>query len=351
MRKLASFLLFAAIGATLCAFASLLSYDFFTTRNRAVPYSYPQLLLESIAAPRIVIDAGSSSMFGIEPALIEQAFGTPTIDVADNGSIPLDMKIYRMLKYAREGDTLIVPLEWVYYTRDIVPLDFIDKTPDEYAAYYGSLPFAQRLYFSVRHVSLHNLSDAGRLYLRKDLRLNHLRRIRDEMSKWPHGDRKDDTRRRSSVTDINCADYIAAAGEIPPIVPWAAKQLSDLQTKRNIRIYLTWPAVAGADCYAMPNGRLPIADQARAIFERNGITVIGEPADSYFTPEHMLDTYYHVDSSAAHVRTERLIARLRDAGLKSGATGIATTAQLAEEALRKLEASMDPLDVAELSAR
>ncbi|WP_315835016.1 hypothetical protein [Bradyrhizobium prioriisuperbiae] len=346
MRKLVTFLLFAAIGATLCAFASLLSYDFFTTRNRAVPYSYSQFLLETIATPRIIIDAGSSSMFGVEPGLIEQAFRKPTIDVADNGSIPLDMKIYRMLKYAREGDILVVPLEWVYYTRDIVPLDFIDKTPDEYAAYYGSLPLPQRLYFAVRHVSLHNLSDAGRLYLRKDLRRNHLGRVRDEMSKWPNGDRKDDTRRRSSVTDINCADYIAAAGEIPPIVPWAAKQLSELQTQRKIRVYLAWPAVAGSDCYAMPNGRLPIADQVRAIFERNGITVIGEPADSYFAPEHMLDTYYHVDSSAARVRTERLIARLRDAGLKPGETVATTTAQLAEEALRKLEASMDPRDVA-----
>ncbi len=345
MTKLISFLLFAAAGAALCAFAALLSYDFFTTRNRTIPYSYPQFLLEGIAAPRIVVDAGSSSMFGIEPGLIEQAFRTPTIDVADNGSIPLDMKIYRMLRYARAGDILIVPLEWVYYTRDAVPLDFIDKTPDEYAAYYGSLPFAQRLYFAVRHVSLHNLSDAGRLYLRKDLVRGHYRRIRDEMSKWPLGDRKDDGRRRSSVTDINCADYIAAAGEIPPIVPWAAKQLAELQTKRNIRIYLTWPAVAGSDCYAMTNDRLPLADQVRAIFERNGITVVGEPADSYFTPEHMLDTYYHVDSSAARVRTQRLITRLKDAGLKPDEGSKATTIELAQDALRKLEASMKPEDV------
>ena len=107
---------------------------------------------------------------------------------------------------------------------------------------------------------------------------------------------------------------------------------------------LTWPAVAGSDCYAMPNGRLPIADQARAIFERNGITVIGEPADSYFTPEHMLDTYYHVDSPAARVRTERLIGRLRDVGLKPGEAG-KSTVQLAEEALRTLEASMNPQDI------
>jgi hypothetical protein len=333
VKTLISFLLSATIGAALCALAVVTSYDFFTSSNRKVPYGYPQFLLENIRAPRIVIDAGSSSMFGIEPALIEQAFHRPVIDVADNGSIPLPMKIYRLLKFARPGDTLILPFEWVYYTRDIVPQDFIDKTPDEYAAYYASQPFIERLTFSVRHLSLHNLSDAGRLYLRKDLQQVHLLRMQADMAKWPLGDRKDDHRRRSSVDDIDCADYIAASGQIPPVVEWAAKQLSDLQAQRNLRIYVTWPAVAGSDCYVLRDGRLPIADEARAIFERHGIAVVGEPADSYFTPEHMLDTYYHVDSAAAHIRTQTLVARLQDAGMMPGEADHEETIRLASEAM------------------
>jgi hypothetical protein len=331
-----TFLLSAAIGAALCAFGLVASFDFFTSSNRKVPYGYPQFLLENIRAPRIIIDAGSSSMFGIEPALIEQAFHQPVIDIADNGSIPLEMKIYRLLKFARPGDTLILPFEWVYYTRDVVPQDFIDKTPDEYAAYYASQPFIERLTFSVRHLSLHNLSDAGRLYLREDLQRVHYLRMQADMAKWPLGDRKDDRRRRSSVEGIGCADYIAASGTIPPVVKWAAKQLSDLQAQRNIRIYVTWPAVAGSDCYVMSNGRLPIADEARTIFERHNITVVGEPADSYFTPEHMLDTYYHVDSAAAQIRTQKLVLRLQDAGMRPGETDHKETVRLVSEAMRGL---------------
>jgi hypothetical protein len=338
MMKLFTFLISVAAGALLCSLGMLVSYDFLTSSNRAVPYSYSQFLLENIGAPRIVIDAGSSAMFGIEPGLIEQAFGKTAIDVADNGAIPLEMKIYRLRKFAREGDTLIVPLEWVYYTREGVPQDFTDKTPDEYAAYYASLPFRARLAFAVRHASLHNLSDAGRLYLRKDLQQTHYARIQADMSKWPRGDRKDDRRRRSSVEGINCADYIAATGTMVTNVEWAAKQLSDLQAGRRLRVYVTWPAVAGSDCYGMANGRLPIADQARAIFERHGITVVGEPADSYFTPEHMLDTYYHVDSAAARVRTERLVSRLRDAGMKpDGGENNNAAVWQASETMRKLE--------------
>lgn len=336
MGKLLTFALFAVSGALLCALGLTASYDFFTTSNRNIPYSYPQFLLENIAAPRIVIDAGSSSMFGIEPGLIEQAFSMPVIDVADNGSIPLEMKIYRLLKYARQGDTLILPFEWVYYTRDSVPQDFTDKTPDEYAAYHASQPFVARLAFAVQHLSLHNLSDAGRLYLRKDLWPGHVGRIQADLAKWPLGDRKDDSRRRSSVEGTGCADYIAATGSIPPVVEWAAKQLAGLQAQRGVRIYVTWPAVAGANWYLMPNGRLPIADQARAIFQRHGVAVVGEPEDSYFSPEHMLDTYYHVDSAAARLRTERLIGRLQDAGMKAGVPAGKPTITLAEEAMRGL---------------
>ena len=340
MTKLVQFLLFAAAGAVTCAFAMLLSYDFFTTSNRKVPYSYTQFLLEKVGAPRIVIDAGSSSMFGIEPALIEQAFGRPVIDVADNGSIPLEMKIDRLLRYAREGDTLILPLEWVYYTRQSVPQDFTDKTPDEYAAYYASQPFARRLAFVVQHASLHNLSDAGRLYLRKDLQRVHTARIQADMAKWPFGDRKDDRRRQVFVNNMSCADYIAAAGSMVSDVTWAAARLADLQTKRRIQVYVTWPAVAGTDCYVLKDGRLPIAEEARRLFERRGISVVGEPEDSYFGSEHMLDTYYHVDSAAACIRTERLIARLRAAGLapdgSNDGSSDNTTIALASEALRRL---------------
>ena len=103
MTKLSAFLLCAAVGAVLCAFGMLVSYDFFTSSNRRTPYSYSQFLLENIDAPRIVIDAGSSAMFGIEPGLIEKTFEMPVIDVADNGAIdrhmmPVELESPRLVR-------------------------------------------------------------------------------------------------------------------------------------------------------------------------------------------------------------------------------------------------------------
>jgi len=157
------------------------------------------------------------------------------------------------------------------------------------------------------------------------------------MVRWPLGDRKDDGRRTAYVLNKTCGDYIAASGSMVPEVTWAATELAKLQAERQVKVYITWPAVAGTDCYALVDGRLPIADEARKIFTRHGIAVVGEPSDSYFTPEHMLDTYYHVDSEAARVRTERLIGRLRTAGLKPDGTENKATLLLVSEALQRLK--------------
>ena len=48
----------------------------------------------------------------------------------------------------------------------------------------------------------------------------------------------------------------------------------------------------------------------------------------------MLDTYYHVDSAAAKIRTETLVTRLEDAGMMPADAGHRETVRLASEAMR-----------------
>jgi len=306
VKILITFLTSMLVGALLAAVGSVGIYDALTRANRSIPFDHSKFLLEVVSGPRIIIDGGSSSMFGIAPDMIEHAFRRPVVDAADNASIPLIMKVHRIMQYARRGDIIILPFEWVYYTRSEMPSDFIDKTPDEYASYYGSLPFITRLRFVVGSASLHNLSDAFRLYFKASLARDHVANIRDLLLRFPYGDRKDDHRRRSSVTGIGCADYLGSEGPIVDDMRWAARALRELQDRADVRIYVTWPAVAGDGCY-----RTGILQRdARALFAQNGITTVGEIEDSSFAAPHMLDTYYHVDSTAARLRTNRLIQHL-----------------------------------------
>jgi hypothetical protein len=163
------------------------------------------------------------------------------------------------------------------------------------------------------------------------------------MLKSPHGDRKDDSRRLSAVAGATCSGYIAASGEITGNARWAAEQLSQLQLKRKVKVIITWPAVAGDGCYMGPNGRSPLVDRVRSLFEQVDITVIGEPQDSVFQPQHMLDTYYHIDSEAAELRTRRLIDRMKASGFTAASGDAPTTINLAFWAMRELETQRLPI--------
>lgn len=341
MKVLALFLAALMLGVLFAAMALVGTYDAFTTANRSVPFDHSKFLVAAVSSPRIVIDGGSSSMFGIVPATIEQRFRMPVVDAADNASIPLKMKVHRIVRYAQHGDIILLPLEWVYYTRSEMPSDFIDKTPDENSSYYGSLPFFDRARFVVSSISMHNVSDAFRLYLKPTLARDHVTNIGNLLKRFPYGDRKDDTRRRSSVAGLICADYLGSEGPIVDDMRWAARELRDLQEKRGVRIYVTWPAVAGEDCYR--SSGLQMA--ARQLFAENDILVVGDPADSAFAPSHMLDTYYHVDSGAAAIRTERLIQRLLEAPgffAQSNADPYRSTAVQGAEAFRALASRFPP---------
>ncbi|QUS38041.1 hypothetical protein RPMA_03580 [Tardiphaga alba] len=306
MKTLATFLVAMALGLLSAAIALVGTYDAFTSANQSVPFDHSKFLIETVASPRIVIDGGSSSMFGIVPVMIEKEFRVPVVVAADNASIPLAMKIHRIIRYARRGDILILPLEWVYYTRSEMPSDFIDKTPDEYASYYGSLPFLDRLRFVVQSVSIHNVSDAFRLYAKPSLERDHVENIGKLLKSFPYGDRKDDSRRRSSVAGLVCSDYLGSEGPIVEDMRWAARELRQLQDRRGVRVYITWPAIAGEGCYRNED----LQRDARKMFADNGIATVGDLADSAFAASHMLDTYYHVDNAAAEIRTRRLIDRL-----------------------------------------
>lgn len=80
-----------------------------------VSWSYKQFLLENVPAPRLIIVAGSNAHYSIDPAVLERRYRVPVINLADNGSYPLTHKLYNLLRYARSGDLVIMPLEWSQY--------------------------------------------------------------------------------------------------------------------------------------------------------------------------------------------------------------------------------------------
>ena len=311
--------------------------------------SYHEIILDYVPGPRILIDSGSNTNHAIAPELIERELKRPTLIIADNAGVPFQVKLDRLEKYAKSGDIIILPLEWSYYDTEQVQMDFIEYITVKWAEYYHAMTKPEQFRFFLGHIQLDKI--ISRLWRLTDATPNVDQRksyqyIVDEklnlsgVTKTSFEDRK----RHISMRGKSCHEYIfAPTGEIRDFVKETAIGLSKLQKDRQVTIIMTWPAVAGADCYDFA-ALDSFVEKMRELFLNVGIAVVGDPRNSLFSEEHTLDTYYHIDIEAAYTRTRRLIEDIKAAGLipaepeqtspplENGSAALIATALTKEEA-------------------
>jgi len=311
--------------------------------------SYHEIVLDYVPGPRILIDSGSNSLHGIEPELIERELKMPTLVVADSAATPLRQRLNRLEKYAKTGDLIILPLEWSYYWEETNPTDFLDQIAEKWSEYYFAMPRIEQFSFFLSHIKLNQIvatiwrrfDDTSKVDQRKSRE-----RVMDEKLNWS-GVTKASLENRKlhvSMQGKSCRQFVAVpTGEVPDFVQQTAMRLSRLRKERQATIVLTWPAVAGTDCYDFAELDSYVA-KLREIFGKAGIAVIGDPRSSLFSGEHTLDTYYHIDIAAAYERTRRLVADMKQAGLflaestpasaplEIGSAALISTALMKEEA-------------------
>jgi hypothetical protein len=309
------------VGMIVSSGGLFLLFERFVTPDRGHDWrSYHEIILDYVPGPRIVIDSGSNSLHAIAPELIERELKRPTFIIADNAAIPLGAKISRLEKYAKSGDLIILPLEWSAYAARSTPADFLEGIMGQWSEYYFVMPEVERFGFFIDHITLNQIISG--IWRRLDAnpkseRRKSRQRIEEEKSNWSGLTETslENRKRHISMEGKSCQQYIIApTGEIRDFVKQTAMRLSKLQKDRRVTVIMTWPAVAGTDCYdfAALDG---FVTKFRRIFEEAGIAVIGDPRSSLFSDQHMLDNYYHVDIEAGFARTRRLIEDIKQAGL------------------------------------
>ena len=311
--------------------------------------SYHEIILDYVPGPRILIDSGSNSLHAIVPELIETELKRPTFVIADNAAVPFQVKLDRLEKYAKSGDIIILPLEWSYYDAERVPGDFLGDITVKWAEYYFAMTKTEQFRFFLGHIQLDKIiSGLWRLIdaaPNVDQRKSYQRAM-DEKSNWSGVTKTslENRTRHPAMEGKSCAEFIIApTGQLRDFVKEFAARLSKLRKDRQATIVLTWPAVAGTDCYdsaALDS----FVEKLRELFGNAGIAVIGDPRSSVVSEQHMLDNYYHVDIEAGFARTRRLIEDIKQAGLlpddgdpaspplENGSAALIATALTKEEA-------------------
>jgi hypothetical protein len=78
-------------------------------------YALKQRAAEAIKQPKIVIVSGSNALFGINSAMLSQAYQRPVVNQGVNAAMLLPYILYRSQQVLKPGDIALLPLEYPLY--------------------------------------------------------------------------------------------------------------------------------------------------------------------------------------------------------------------------------------------
>ena len=262
-------------------------------------------------SPRIVISAGSSSMFGIDSKMLGRAFDMPVINYSVNAGLMLPVILYKTKQILKEGDILIMPLEYDMYLYNGEPneqmTDYISSyepsilkslTIQEQLRIFWNTPLKSIVTKYVQDVQVpqglygaHNIDENGD-------------QIGSEKSKQSEAFKKEVQAAKPYEYDkLYKGDELAYM---------YLREFAQYCRQKHIRLILTPPALLYKKEYKNQRFFKKFIDR----LTKEGFTYIGTPYNYMYSQDSFFNTDYHLHSQARAVNTKRLIKDLSETKLK-----------------------------------
>ena len=290
------------------------------------------LLEKTKGKPRIIIEAGSGSQFGINSLMIEREFKKFTLNMGYNAGYPLDLRLYRLAKHLGKDDIVVLPLEYIYYTFDknehqkgiLKELSGIGKF------HFNALP----LYKKIQVISKMSLKESKKPFknalnfikfklfnsefdfdLKLDLNTLLAQNERGDANLTLLKNQGYDFSKADNTTGLSCQQNLMVTGiKFSDSFKDYLSLIKEISQNTGAKFIFTYPAMAGQNCYDFSTqiGKdfEILLEQIKNYVLSQGFDFVGDPLAFYF-PNDMLDAYYHLNESARDLRTARLIDYLR----------------------------------------
>lgn len=281
-----------------------------------------QYLLEEVPSPRIIIDSGSNSYFGIRGRKLETTFNMPCINLADEVTIPLFMRIARLRMFSRRNDIIIFPLEFIYYTRNDIPHQIFKRVQGDLKEYYQCLSVSEKIKFAnlIPPATLVDYSLQKKTSTKQN-KLSYSDWLKKFISssgiinssgdfetyveplewQYPKGS-------NFKKWNFGTEDLSKVCEEFRKCIP----EIRKLRESGRI-IFFAWPVICGSP------EELEKAKGYKLFFEKisnliidSGFSILGEPNDTMFlASEYMYNSPAHLNAKGRSIRTDNLIRNFR----------------------------------------
>jgi len=308
----------AAAAAVLYAFAfqaSLGRVSNESVANIAEWYRFKEEVLHAAPAPRWVIVAGSSGLYGVNARQIEEALGVRTVNFATHGAISLDYLLTKIQAGLEPGDTVILALEYEFYGAGAANDVFSDYILGGDPGYLASLPWTGRLEWTAAAsvsgiLARLGASPSGQARLLERIRQRVAEEFDDHGARRGHTKASQRPEQRAALERAAPLYWLSRWRAIRDSPAWGRiEQFHQWCVAHHVRLVATFPPTISFPEYFEKKGKRT-AGVILKRYKALGIEVAGTPAEFFLDRESFYDTVYHLNEEGMHAHTARLIERL-----------------------------------------
>ncbi len=259
--------------------------------------------LHEIASPRIVAIAGSSALYGINAAQLEQTTGMHAYNYGSGASIGLFYMLHRAERVLQKGDIALLALEYQNYGDQ-------DLTSEAIKALFSHQDVYRFEQGMLGYLRLLAALDASFL---TDVLMTALTGAAPEDSTTGRLNRHGDYLLHAAE---KLDDTLRAKVKREPLVPVERMRLTDFARQqlsrfiaacrqKGVTVIATWPAML--DDPAFHEGEYQqVFAELRTFYTVQNVPIAGDWQTSLHTAEHMFDTRYHLHQQASIPRSVQL---------------------------------------------
>lgn len=275
---------------------------------------------------RIVILSGSNGLFGINSKEIERITGLNVVNLSTHAGLDLNFYKWMLSKNIKEGDIVVIPLEYAFYQRSGDYSDwFIDNILAWGDEYFDSLSFIEKLSL-ISHTNYDRVLSAyfttgNRKFVEKSV-----------VDKSPWGVKSQNLNYTflalNNNGDINrmpghtkyLADILSNIDKSSSVLSYGKtnnsvsdytlkklKEINELVNNHHGKMFITWPASINTKFFNKNDVKsFEFTNLIEKTLNENSLNTICDHFYANLDGSLFSDTQYHLDANGALIRSKKL---------------------------------------------
>lgn len=245
---------------------------------------------------KIVLLSGSNTLFGINAEIVEKRVGISTLNYASHKDLESYI-FYDAKNILKKGDTVIMPLEYVFY-EDSTEINPMPTTLVQYIisydhGYYEQLSIPDKLKVLSYLLRFDTLTSVGKKNTEREYKLSR------------RGDIIGNTGHDNEVIKTLHPRKIKSCRLSPNYKNWNLHKFIKWCQENDIKVYATAPNIYhGA---VTTKEEKESVEQIKEFYKKSGVNFVGKLEDSFFDLKYIYNSDYHLNKEGQKIRSNNII--------------------------------------------